>query len=228
VREGQKAWIDEIKRVTGHSYSRIAKEIGVTPTTINRFMDDERSSHSLSATTEAKLTERYGKSPKPERHVTPVNNMSHVPIVGVVQAGLWQTDFVQYEYAAEEYVEVSPDPRYPYLQRAAFRVQGDSMDLLYPAGTVVLAVRFYDLGRPPKTGEKVIAVRQKDGVEEATLKQVEVREDGTVILWPRSSNPEYSQAIIAPNMDAILTFADDGAHPEVRIEALVVQSIRLE
>lgn len=167
-----------------------------------------------------------GLAPRNSR-LEPSERFAPVPLVGTVQAGLWQSDFLSYEFYTEESVLAPPDPRYPGLPRVAFRVMGDSMDRLYPEGTIILAIRFYDLARAPRTGEKVIAVRQTDGVEEATIKEIELLPDGRVALWPRSSNPEYAMAIIAPTVEELM-FPDDGAHPEVRVEALVVQSIRLE
>lgn len=152
--------------------------------------------------------------------------MGDVPVVGIVQAGHWA-----YSYASEvpeEYLAVPPDHRYPSIQRSAFRVVGDSMDLLYPDGTVVIVVSPHDFGRGPKNGEKVIVVRTRDGMEEATLKEVELREDGRVVLWPRSSNPEFSQAIVLPDLQQLLEYADDGGHPPYRITGIVIQSIRPE
>jgi len=228
VRERQRAWINQIREATGHAYARIARESGLAPSTLVRFMNDEESVHSLSATTEGKILNKYGARPEQAHALERITNFIRVPVVGVVQAGLWQAHFMPDEYVPEDYVMAPVDPRYPEIQRVAFKVMGDSMDLLYPQGTIVLAVRFYDLARPPKTGEKVIVVRQTDGVEEATVKEIELLADGRVALWPRSSNPEHSMALIVPEMHSLLAFPDDGAHPEVRIEALVVQSIRLE
>ncbi|MBO1362087.1 LexA family transcriptional regulator [Acetobacter sacchari] len=229
LRDSQRAWIDEIVEKHGETYTSIARKAKLTPTTLTRFMNKEAdANHNLSAKTEAKIRAVFSDVAIKRPELIRVSNLSHVPIVGVVQAGLWQSDFVLSEYTAAEFIEVTPDPRYPHFQRVAFRVQGDSMNLVYVPGTVVLAIRFYDLGRNPRTGEKVIAVRQSNGVEEATVKEIEIMPDGRVALWPRSTNPEYSQAIIVPDMSALAPFADDGGHPEVRIEALIVQSIRLE
>lgn len=154
------------------------------------------------------------------------HDLGRVPLVGKVQAGLWQSDFLTDEFYASEFVSAPPDGRFPGLPRVAFKVIGDSMDRLYPEGTVILAIRFFDLARAPKTGEKVIVIRQSDGFDEATVKEIEILEDGRIALWPRSTNPEHSAAIIAPNLDSV--FPDDGCHPDIRIEALVTQSIRIE
>ncbi len=151
---------------------------------------------------------------------------SPVPIVGTVQAGRWQTD-----YEVEnpiEFVSIPGDSRYPYIERFAFKVRGDSMDLLYPDGTIVIAARLFDIAREPRTGDKVIVVKTSNGLEEATLKEVEIREEGQVVLWPRSSNPAHSQAIVLPSLPVAEGFPDDGCHGEYRIAGIVIQSLRPE
>lgn len=59
TRTRQKAWIDHIAQLSGHSYSRIAKECHLAQTTVSRFMDDAQSSNALSARTEEKIRARY-------------------------------------------------------------------------------------------------------------------------------------------------------------------------
>ncbi|BCZ75881.1 LexA family transcriptional regulator [Gluconobacter oxydans] len=156
----------------------------------------------------------------------PVSDFNQVPVIGYVQAGIFQHGFSQ-DYPTE-FVSVSPDHRYPSLPRVAFRVRGDSMDLLYPEGTIVLAVRISDLAREPKTGEKVVVIRQTNGDQEATIKQIEIKEDGKVVLWPRSSNPEFSAAIVLPSMADLVEMPDNGCRPEYWIEGVIIQSIRPE
>lgn len=226
LRDRQKAWIERIKQATGKSYTEIARESGCAASTVYRFMGGQ-SDHCLSAATEAKIKARFGDNPEKIDAAIPVP-MSAIPVVGIVQAGLWQAEYARPFAMADEFVSVGPDPRYAGLQRSAFKVLGDSMNLLYPPGTTVIAVSFYDLGRGPKTGEKVIVVRKVDGYEEATIKEIEILADGRVALWPRSTNPEYSQALILPVNSFSDDFPDNGCHPEYRIVGLVTQSIKLE
>lgn len=226
LRSRQRAWIDRIKNATGKSYTEIARESGCAASTVYRFMNGS-SLHCLSASTEAKIRLKFGDSPEVIDTVTPTS-IYNIPVVGIVQAGLWQADYARPFNAVDEFVSVGPDPRYPGIPRCAFKVIGDSMNLLYPSGTTVIVVSFYDLGRPPKSGEKVIIVKTVDGFEEATIKEIEILNDGRVALWPRSTNPEYSQAIILPSYEKLSEIPDDGCHNEYRIVGLVTQSIRLE
>jgi len=226
VRDRQRAWIDQIRDKFDESYAGIARKSGVAPSTVVRFMNDEAATHSLSATTEAKIAAAFNVKPAAKPALEPISDFNRVPVIGYVQAGVFQHGFSQ-DYPTE-FVSVSPDHRYPSLPRVAFRVRGDSMDLLYPEGTIVLAVRIGDLARAPKTGEKVVVIRQTNGDQEATIKQIEIKEDGKVVLWPRSSNPEFSAAIVLPSMADLVEMPDNGCRPEYWIEGVIIQSIRPE
>lgn len=227
LRSEQQSYIDEIKDRTGKSYSAIARAIGAAPSTIVRFMDDTASSHSLSAKTMEKLKIVFDL---PSVNVPNIEHLVYsepVALAGSIQAGVWQDTGLFTPQAPPEYIMIAPDERYPGIRRWAFRVRGDSMDKIYPDGTIIIAVSFFDLCRQPKTGDKVIAIRKERGLEEATLKEIEILADGSVALWPRSTNPKFSQAIIINNsIDD--NMPDDGCHSEYRIEGLVIQSIRRE
>lgn len=226
VRENQRAWINQIRDATGDAYAAIARKSGVAPSTVVRFMNDETATHSLSATTEAKISSAYNIAPISKPTLEPVADFFRVPVAGYVQAGVFQSGFSS--GTPSEYIPVAPDHRYPNAPRVAFRVRGDSMNLLYPEGTIVLAVRIGDLARAPKSGEKVIVIRQTNGDQEATIKEIEICDDGRVVLWPRSTNPEFSAAIILPSMRGAMELPDNGCMPEYWIEGLIIQSIRPE
>lgn len=226
LKSRQQAWIERIKEATGKSYTEIARESGCAASTVYRFMNGQ-SKHCLSAATEAKIRAKFGDNPEKIDAIVP-SKVTAIPVVGIVQAGLWQADYVRPFDAVDEFVNVGPDPRFPGIKRCAFKVIGDSMNLLYPSGTTVIAVSFFDIARPPRTGEKVIVVRTVDGFEEATVKEIEIMHDGRVALWPRSNKPEFSQAVVLPSLHSASDMPDDGCHPEYRIAGLVTQSIRLE
>ncbi|GAN68309.1 LexA family protein [Acetobacter orleanensis] len=227
LRKEQQKYIDEIRGRTGKSYSAIARAIGSAPSTIVRFMDDNASSHALSAMTMEKLKIIFDLPKFQPPNIESLVHSEPVTLAGFIQAGVWQDTGLFSPQAPLEYVMVAPDERYPGLRRWAFTVRGDSMDKIYPDGTIVVAVSFFDLCRAPKTGDKVIAIRKEHGLEEATLKEIEILDDGSVALWPRSTNPRFSQAIIINNkFDDDLP--DDGCHSDYRIEGLIIQSIRRE
>lgn len=117
-----------------------------------------------------------------------------VMLRGAVQAGL----FIEArEWPEDDWrpAPVAADPRYPADLQYALEVRGPSMNLLYPAGSVVICFPLLHLDRDLKSGDKVIVSRQHNGSasREITIKELRINEAGEAWLWPRSSDPEYQQ-----------------------------------
>lgn len=165
--------------------------------------------------------------------------LSSIFVRGAVQAGVWRDAI---EWSGDEWysLTVPTDDRYPGIERFGLLVKGDSMDRLYPDGTVVVCVRFLDIARQPKPGERVICERRssKTGDFEATVKEYQRDDDGRHVLWPRSSKPEFQQPFILGSkklpigsFDLNTTTARAGHlsdDDEVLISGLVTQSVRRE
>lgn len=133
-----------------------------------------------------------------------------IHVRGAVQAGAWREAI---EWGADEWfaVTVPGDERFPDAPVYGLQVRGTSMDLLYPDGTIILAVPFFDIGRPPQPGERVVVLRRSNSAEyEATLKQYEVDKQGRHVLWPRSTDPEFQQPIILGTSEPPVALAGDG------------------
>jgi len=166
--------------------------------------------------------------------------LSRVIVKAAVQAGVWReaTEWPEDDWYS---VTVPADERYPGMERFGLVVRGTSMDRLYPEGTIVLAVRFGDLGRTPNPGERVVVLRRdRRGEFEATLKEFDVDVRGRILLWPRSSDPEFQSPIILGGQIP-MSFGDEvmpttamagNLHEvgssDVMIAALVVGSYREE
>jgi transcriptional regulator with XRE-family HTH domain len=138
-------------------------------------------------------------------------------IKGVVQAGLWRPAIEMARDEWEPFIgrsDVTADPEH----RFGLRVMGDSMDLLYPEGTVLECVSLF--GRAEAApGKRVIVIRKDgDGNCEATVKEL-VEREGELWAYPRSTNPVHLPIRICN--------ADPGI-AEVRIAAIVVASVRPE
>ncbi len=130
----------------------------------------------------------------PNAHVQQISEgIAGVKVLGEVQAGVWM-EAVQWDDG--DTYEV------PYGVPAKFadsayglRVIGDSMNLVYPDGTVVIVIPVWEYGDEIPSGKRVIVERRKkDGIVEATAKELEVI-NGHAKLWPRSTNPKFQQAI---------------------------------
>lgn len=146
-------------------------------------------------------------------------DMRQIQVVGYVQGGAWLGT-----------VELPPEDRFdiPMPIQSGFDgfvvqgliVRGASMDLVYPHGSILAVVRFMDLGRDPRPGERVVAMRHRHGETEATVKEFQIGRDGVERLWPRSTHPDFQSPVpVRPLADE-----DD----ELQIAYLVIGCYRPE
>lgn len=148
-----------------------------------------------------------------------LDEQSWVWCVGEAAAGTWREAF---EWPRDDWLPVAiavKDERYPGAKRSALRVRGDSMDQLYPDGSFVVFVRLADLGRKAQQGDRVVVIRRRHGLMEATIK--EYFRDGKNKRWlvPRSTNPAHAALPLEKT-------ADDSE--EIDVIGLVVGSQRVE
>lgn len=140
-------------------------------------------------------------------------------IQGAVAAGVWR-ERAEYPEEAWETFTGAAAITAPAAQRFGLRVEGDSMDLLYPPGTILECVRYWGDEQIPN-GKRVIVCRtNEDDTVETTVKEYMEDRDGVIWLVPRSSNPAFQ----AP-------FRCDEPGPgvvDIRVTALVVASLRIE
>lgn len=139
-------------------------------------------------------------------------------VVGEVAAGVfreaWRRDEAEWEaFTGQPFVDA------PMKNRFGLIVAGDSMNMLYPEGTILECVDYFG-DEPIPSGKRVIVQRtRKNGTIEATVKELVRDDDGIEWLVPRSTNPAYQ--------------AFRGDQPgegikRVEIIAVVVASIRAE
>ncbi|MBS1020496.1 LexA family transcriptional regulator [Gluconobacter cerinus] len=166
-----------------------------------------------------------------ENSLKPVANIETIYVKGFVQAGHMQEAI---EWPASDWMPVyaPPDIRYPSIPRFGLQVRGDSMNRVYPDGSIVVAVKLDDLGRLPRTGERVVVLcRSKSGSNEmeATVKKYQIDQSGRHILWPESDDPLYQSPIILDDLAKEHEGqSNDSACEDVCIYALIVGSYRTE
>ena len=134
-----------------------------------------------------------GRGPGFDANVAPAK-LSQTTVVGAVQAGEWH-----------EAADWPDEDRYPVLTPLngfhetdlfALEVRGNSINEVYPDGSIITCVTLPALGREPKDGELVICQRMDNfGLLEATCKRIRTAEDGVRWLWPESDDPEHQTPI---------------------------------
>ena len=115
---------------------------------------------------------------------------------GAVQAGVWR-DAIEWPEADWQTFTISGLSPKPNAAQPAFGllVQGLSMNLVFPPGTILVCVRYADLGIAPSAGDHVICQqRQRTGLVEATIKELIHCPSGWW-LRPHSVSPAHQQAI---------------------------------
>jgi transcriptional regulator with XRE-family HTH domain len=138
-------------------------------------------------------------------------------IKGEVAAGVWLPAAEWPEDAWQTFTGRS-DVTARMEHRFGLRVTGDSMDLLYPHGSIVECVSTFG-NAEALPGRRVIIVRKNDRQEyEATVKEL-VEQQGELWAVPRSTNPAHRPFKLNESEEGIL---------ETRIVAVVVASIRPE
>lgn len=138
---------------------------------------------------------------------------------GVVQAGV----FISPEEIPEPdqtTLRVPQPSDFAYSEAQAFIVRGNSMNLVYPEGTIVFAIPTIDNNLEPEDGDRVIVQTMNgSGEYEVTIKEYRIDNKGRAILWPRSTDPEFqTPIIIEANHDYV----------EVQVTGIVITAVLYE
>jgi transcriptional regulator with XRE-family HTH domain len=138
---------------------------------------------------------------------------------GPVKAGAWHQ---VWELPESEWKSFTgrADVTAPLRDRFGVEVEGESMNDVYPPGTILECVSFLG-GAEIASGRRVIVERTRiDGDREVTVKELYRDSDGVEWLVPRSSNPAFQTPIRADQQESDIV--------EVRVIGIVVGSYRPE
>lgn len=141
-------------------------------------------------------------------------------IKGEVAAGVWK-DAMEWDRSQWQSYQGGSHIAAPNEARFGLVVAGESMNLVYPPGTVLDCVSCLYAGiNEVRHGQRVIVVRTRtDGTVEATVKEYQETTDGAWLV-PKSTNPAFQQPIPLNDSDPSIA--------ETRIIAIVRGSYRPE
>lgn len=212
--------ISVLRRSLGDSQAEFGERFGVTQGSVSRWENGSMPDPAAIA----KLAELAGEDVRvflggESSDAAFVKLGQRFMVKGSVAAGAWVEAYEWPQGEWEPYTggaHVTVDP----TRRFGLRVEGDSMNMVYPHGTILDCVSIFNSDMPV-SGQRVVVIRTRDDDKlEATVKEFVVDPAGRAWLVPRSSNPAF-QAPIA------LDQAEEGI-VETRIIALVVGSYRPE
>jgi repressor LexA len=145
---------------------------------------------------------------------------TRIHVIGEVQAGVWR-EAIEFDEADKPTLTIWGDG----MERCyALRVAGDSMDKVYPEGHYVIVCPLTEYPRGLASGDRVIVKRVRDGIVEATIKELVVNE-GKLELWPRSNNIRYQSPI---NLHWPYSEPQKASNELVEIAGVVVASQNIE
>lgn len=208
--------ISSLRKARGWSQSELAEKLSVEQPTIQRWEKEAREPSLAKLTDLAQLFGVTIGGLLSDESFVPIGPRLFVK--GAVQAGAWReaTEWANDDwqtFTGRADVTALPEHRFGLL------VRGDSMDQLYPPGTILECVSLFGHAEAAP-GKRVIVARMDDqGRYETTCKEL-VEQDGELWLVPRSNNPAHSPIRV-----------NDSSEPgivETRVIAVVVASVRPE
>lgn len=159
-------------KITGWKSTTLAKEAGVAPSTINRFLNQDVG-HTISLKTMTKIDEavkRYIYSVpdatetirltieyEGSSHLEPLAaNTITFDVRGIVQAGQWSEAM---EWDPADWQKISLPRPSNHKSYFGLRVKGPSMNLIYPEDTILVCVPLHDYKNTLEERDHVIVQR---------------------------------------------------------------------
>lgn len=207
--------LQSLRKKRGLSQAKLAELVGVEQPTIQRW---ERGKRMPDLDSLEALAKALGVTPGSLLDGDVLTSIGPTLFIkGEVAAGVWRSAAEWPESDWQTFTGRS-DVGAKVEHRFGLRIVGDSMDLLYPPGTIIECVSVF--GQIEATpGKRVVIVRKNDRQEyESTVKEL-VEQDGAMWAVPRSTNPAHLAINLSTPEPGIL---------ETRIAAVVVASIRPE
>lgn len=204
--------IAELRKKLGLTQARLAEMVEVEQPTVQRWESGKREPDFEAL---QRLADALGVEPGAffaDNVAVPLGPKLYVK--GEVAAGVWRE---AYELPQEEWRTFNgrPDVRAKLEHRFGLRVIGDSMNLKYPAGSIVECISLFGHAEA-LPGKRVVVVRKRDDqMYEATVKKL-IEQDGELWLVPESSNPAFRPIKLNEPEPGIL---------ETRIAAVVVRAL---
>lgn len=204
-----------LRKQKGLTQAALAEIVGVEQPTIQRWEKGKREPELGQLLALARALDIEPGALIDPTIATPIG--PRLSIKGEVAAGVWKTAFELPEAEWQTFTgraDVTADLDY----RFGLRVVGDSMNEIYPPGTILECVSLF--GRAEALpGKRVVVIRTNDHGEcEATVKEL-VEQEGDLWLVPRSHNPVHRPIRLRDEEPGIV---------ETRIAAVVVASVRPE
>jgi hypothetical protein len=117
-----------------------------------------------------------------------------VPIRYKVQAGVWEEidEMANEPYGLAPFI---PDPNYPIIEQWAEQIIGDSVNKIFPDGSLIHVRQFYNTLEGWPIDKLVVVQHYKNGMYRRTVKRLKLI-DGKPALIGESTNEKWNKPII--------------------------------
>lgn len=181
--------IRELTKKNKTTYGEIAHELGTSETQIGRLASGGRK---LTQDWMIRLAGVLNCTPAEILEKPVAEGLRAIAVSGRVEAGVWAESHALPE--EDHYTVMVPDdPNLRGLTLYAREINGESMNLLYPHGSVIVLSNM--LQRPGEilAGKRYhVRVTRADGSVEETIKTLMRGANGTYWLKPESDSPEFT------------------------------------
>ena len=208
--------IQLLRKQAGKTQAELAKEVDVAQATVSKW---ELGIDLPGAAQAARLAQVFGVTANELLGIGAAADMPagrRVKVVGEIAAGVWRETV---EMSDPYDVLVAVPKKYEHVPLQGFVVKGESMNKIYPDGSIVYVAPIHSVEGWPRDGQVVMVMSHEHGMTEATLKEFVVNEHGKW-LYPRSNHPEHQapvdykgkrgerEVVITGVVVAALVFAD--------------------
>lgn len=180
--------LKRLRRENNLSQEQVAEAIDLSYSMVSRY---ERGESKLG---EAVLTKFASFFRVPTDAILNVESqLSTTLIKGAAETGKWAMGV---EWAQKDWYSISSpqSKKFPGLPRFGLEMRGPAMNLIYPAGAILICVRMNHLrGHRLVPGDRVIVdrVRELDDLHEIGCWEYRRDPGGLEWFWPRSDDPAY-------------------------------------
>lgn len=195
--------------------TQVAKQAGLERSYLSDYLVKKKASISAAAIMEIARVLRcdvgylYG-----EQEEFKLPKTRTLPLMGRVAAGTF-VDPGTAEIPVQQ-SHLTADPRYPAKRQYVLKVEGDSMDLILPPGSIVHCVDWAYTSQIPVDGMLVVVRQERAQLYETTVKVLRIR-DEEVWLVPMSSNKAHAEIYLGS-----LARARDDSENTISISGIVI------
>ena len=182
--------LKDVLREAGHPQEWLAEQLGVHWQTVNRWANSKPEITWSQAVEIAQVLDI-----DPLAVFAPMAALRRIRVAGALQAGVWTEGF---DWPDEDCYEIGiPDRReYDAMMLYGAEVRGESMNQIYPPGTIVVIERRTFGPRDLLPGSRYhVEIQRRDATVENTLKRVKASGDGRLWLIPESDDPSFQAPI---------------------------------